>query len=131
MPKLRITAEGRSPMEGVWVVVGTGRYYGGPFPVFPNAENGDGLLSVMVIRDLRLKCVLSGLLTLPLGGHIHLSEISYFQTRRLQVELADGAQGNPAFELDGELRGHAPVEFRIEKNALSVAAPRPGAKTAG
>lgn len=125
MPQLQITPEGRPPLRGAWVALGTGRYYGGPFSVFPNAKNGEGLLNVMVVRDLNLKCLLSGLCTLPLGWHTKLDEISYFQTRSLRVELASGAVGNPALELDGELRGHAPVEFRIEQNALRVAAPNP------
>lgn len=131
LPLLRITAEGREPVQGVWAIVGTGRYYGGPFPVFPHSENGDGLLSVIVLRDLRLKCLFTGLLTLPLGKHIHLSGVSYFQTRRLSVEVADPSEAHPALELDGEIRGHAPVDFRIETNALNVAAPRPAPGASG
>lgn len=123
MPQLKITAEGQPPMHGVWVLLGTGRYYGGPFPVFPRARNGEGLLNVVVVRDLNMKCLLSGLFTLPWGWHTRLKEISYFQTRSLRVERSPGAGGNPRLELDGELRGHAPVEFGIERNALRVAAP--------
>ncbi len=125
MPQLQITPEVGVTLRGAWVVVGTGRYYGGPFPVFPNAKNGEGLLNVMVVRDLKPKCLLSGLLALPLGWHTKLDEISYFQTRSLRVELATGAEGTAGLELDGELRGHAPVEFRIQQNALRVAAPKP------
>jgi YegS/Rv2252/BmrU family lipid kinase len=123
MPLLTITAEGQAPIQGVWVVLGTGRYYGCPIPIFPNARNGDGLWNVLVIRNLRPQCLFKGLLTLPLGRHLDLDEISHFQTRRLRVELASGSQGNPALEVDGELRGFTPVEFWIEQNVLRVAAP--------
>ena len=121
LPQLNISAEGMAPMQGVWVVLGTGRYYGGPFPVFPNAKNGDGLLNVLVIRDLNLKCLLSGLLTLPFGWHPKLPEVTYFRTKRLRVEMhLEGAEIS-GLELDGELRGHAPVDFQMTPGALRVA----------
>jgi YegS/Rv2252/BmrU family lipid kinase len=123
MPLLNVICEGHPPMHGVWVALGTGRYYGGPFPVFPDAANGDGLLNVMVVRDLSLKCLMQGFCTLPFGWHTKMDAITYFQTRSLRVELAQGAEGHPSLELDGELRGHVPVDFRIDQNALRVAAP--------
>lgn len=126
MPLLNVTCEGRPPMQGVWVALGTGRYYGGPFPVFPDAVNGEGLLNVMVVRDLSLKCLCQGMMTLPFGWHTKMDAITYFQTRSLRVEAAPGAEGYPSLELDGELRGRVPVEFRIDQNALRVASPLKG-----
>jgi diacylglycerol kinase family enzyme len=124
MPRIRVSAEGEPPREGVWVVVGTGRYYGGPFPVFPGAQNGRGLLNVMVVRDLGLGCLLGGLCTLPVGWHAHIPQVSCFQTRSLRVEsVAPLKTERPGLEVDGELSGHVPVDFRIEHAALRVATP--------
>jgi len=123
LPAAQITvlAEGRAPMQGVWVVLGTGRYYGGPFTVFPDAKNGDGLLNVLVVRDLSIHCLLSGLLTLPMGWHTKIEGVTYFQTRRLRVEPLQGQETSPEWELDGELIGRAPVDFHVTQNALRVA----------
>jgi len=121
LPLLNISAQGMPPMQGVWVVLGTGRYYGGPFPLFPNAKNGDGLLNVLVFRDLNLKCLLSGLLALPFGWHPKLPEVTYFRTTRLRVAMHLEGTEISGLELDGELRGHAPVDFHMTPRALRVA----------
>jgi len=121
MPQLIVSAEGRAPMTGVWVLLGTGRYYGGPFPVFPNAKNGEGLLNVLVVHHLNLKCLLGGLFTLPFSRHTQMPELTYFQTRSLRVEPSVGHAESLGLELDGELQGHAPVDFHVAHNSQRVA----------
>lgn len=123
---VRICAEGMSEMEGVWVLVGTGRFYAGPFAAFPDASSRDGLLDVLVVRDLSMLRMLKSLLLLPFGCHPTVDGLTYFQAERLRVEPAsacdvrDAGGGDVGYELDGEWRGFAPVEFWVERSALTV-----------
>lgn len=113
-PTLRVEAEGLPVMEGVWVMVGLGRFYGGPIGMFPRASNTDGLLDVLVVKDLGLLSSLCYMAGIPLGWHTRMAGIEYFQTRRLRVE------GDVAMELDGESRGRGPVDFRVSQQMLRV-----------
>lgn len=121
LPKLRILAEGHLPLEGVWVVIGTGRLYGGPVPVFPGARNGEGLLKVLVIRELGVWQAFLASLGIPFGWHTKIDGVTYLQTTKLRVESLEEADGLPNLELDGEIMGATPVDFHIEPNGLRVA----------
>jgi diacylglycerol kinase (ATP) len=50
---------------------------------------------------------------------IRAPEVEYFQTQRLRVT----SEQDVPVELDGELAGNCPVEFRIQKKGLRVLAP--------
>ena len=111
---LEVRAAGLPAMEGIWVLVGNGRFYGGPFPVFPRAKNDDGLMDVLVFRDLRAVEVVQYLLGVPLGWHTRLEGVSYLQTEALTVK------GTAALELDGEFVGRGDVEFKLKPRAIGL-----------
>ena len=51
-PRLLIESEDAMTEEGSFVLVGNGRLYGGPFPFFKHAVIDDGLLDVLVFKQL-------------------------------------------------------------------------------
>jgi len=51
-PRLLIESEDAQTEEGSFVLVGNGRLYGGPFPFFKHAVIDDGLLDVLVFKQL-------------------------------------------------------------------------------
>jgi diacylglycerol kinase family enzyme len=55
------------------------------------------------------------------SADIKVPEIEYFQTRQLRIT----SEQDVPLELDGELAGNCPVDFRIRKRALRVLAPTP------
>ncbi len=119
---LRVTAEGQDPITGRVVLAGNGRHYGGPFPLFPRAVAGDGLLDVVVMENhgwREFYTLGRGLLS----GHFRKGKgVRYFQTDRLRVE-ADADAGGVPFEVDGELAGTAPVLEFTRRGSLTVMGP--------
>jgi YegS/Rv2252/BmrU family lipid kinase len=111
---LKVEAAGLPPIEGVWVLVGNGRFYGGPFPVFPRAKNDDGLIDVLVLRDLTALDAAKYLFGVPLGWHTRFDGVSYLQTEAVTVK------GGACFELDGEFAGRADVEFSVKPRAIRL-----------
>src|SRR6266581_4391533 len=107
-PKLFIQSEDASIDEGSFVLVGNGRLYGGRFPFFKHAVIDDGLLDVIVFKRLGYLEIIKYLQDVIFSSDIRVPEIEYFQTRRLRVE---SDQSVPV-ELDGELVGNCPVDFR-------------------
>lgn len=118
-PAMRVQAAGHAPVTGTVVLIGNGRNYGGPFPLFPHAVAGDGLLDVVVMprhgwREFYAvgRAVVSGRYAPERGVH-------YFQTSSLRVE----AEEDVPFEVDGELAGAAAVlEFSRYGSLRTMAA---------
>lgn len=107
--------------EGACVLVGNGRFYGGPFPVFPRARLDDGLLDVIVFKKtghLDLIRYIQGVL---FGTHLGMPDVDYFQTAALRVESGEEVP----VEVDGEVVARVPVEFGFSPRPLTVFAPRP------
>jgi YegS/Rv2252/BmrU family lipid kinase len=119
-PKLVIKAEGMKEIEGTFVLVGNGRYYGGPFQFFPQANMRDGKLDVCVFKKggyMNLLRYAHGVFT---GSHTKLADVRYFKTSRMTVTCDETVP----MEVDGELHCETPVKFKISRHSLRVLAPR-------
>jgi YegS/Rv2252/BmrU family lipid kinase len=120
-PKLFIESENTSVEEGSFVLVGNGRLYGGPFPFFKHAIIDDGLFDVVVFKRLGYLEIVKYLQDVVFSSDIKVPEIEYFQTGQLRIT----SEQDVPLELDGELAGNCPVDFRIRARVLRVLVPRP------
>jgi len=117
-PVLTVHIEDRPPMPGSVVLVGSGVHYGGPFPLFRTARNDDSLLDVLIFQQLGYWEIAQLLRAVLIDGYEKSLDLDYFQVRALRVECA----GRPVpFQLDGELCGVSPVDFRPAGFPLRVA----------
>lgn len=120
-PRLRIESEQAITEEGSFVLVGNGRLYGGPFPFFKQAVIDDGLLDVLVFKRFNYIEIVRYMQDVIFSPQITSPEVEYFQTTSLRVS-SDSAV---PVEIDGELIGNCPVEFKMRKRGLRVFAPAP------
>jgi YegS/Rv2252/BmrU family lipid kinase len=119
-PVLRIESEDAVAVEGSFVLVGNGRLYGGRFPFFKQAVMNDGLLDVIVFKRLNYVDIIRYLQDVVFTTQISSPEVEYFQTKHLRVSSDETVP----VEIDGELVGNCPVEFKIRAGALRVLTPR-------
>jgi len=119
-PVLRIESEEAITSEGSFVLVGNGRLYGGRFPFFKQAVMDDGLLDVIVFKRLNYVDIIRYLQDVVFTPQISSREVEYFQTKRLRVTSEEVVP----VEIDGELVGNCPVEFKIRAGGLRVLTPR-------
>ena len=119
-PVLAIESDEATTVEGSFVLVGNGRLYGGRFPFFKQAVMNDGLLDVIVFKRLSYVDIIRYLQDVVFTPQISSPEVEYFQTKRLRVTSAESVP----VEIDGELIGNCPVEFRIRAGGLRVLTPR-------
>ncbi len=119
-PRLRIESENAVTEEGSFVLVGNGRLYGGPFPFFKKALLDDGLLDVLVFKRLNYLEMIRYLQDVIFSSEITSPEVEYFQTKALRVS----SEAEVPVEVDGELMGNCPIEFRVLDRALRVLSPR-------
>ncbi len=115
-PRLLVESEDAVTEEGSFILVGNGRLYGGPFPFFKHAVIDDGLLDVLVFKQLGYIEIIKYLQNVIFTSDITTREVEYFQTARLRVTSADDVP----VELDGELVGSCPVEFEVQTRRLKV-----------
>jgi YegS/Rv2252/BmrU family lipid kinase len=114
-PRIIVECEGRT-WEGSFVLIGNGRFYGAPINVFKDAKLDDGLLDILILKNLGyldLARFLTGVFT---GTHTESEDVEYFQTSSAQVRSDEEVP----VEVDGELMGKLPVDFRIAPRKLRV-----------
>jgi YegS/Rv2252/BmrU family lipid kinase len=101
---------------GELVLVGNGKFYGGPFEFFPQADLRDGMLDICILPRVNwltlLRCAPDFLVRRKLPENL----VRRF--RAAAFELSSDATA--AFELDGELAGKLPVKFSVEREKLRV-----------
>jgi len=107
-PKLVIEAGGVTS-EGSFVLIGNGRYYGAKIVLFPKARVDDGLLDVLIFKDLGYLDIARYLAGVFVGLHTGMGGVEYFQTSEARVHSLEDVP----VEVDGELSGALPVTFRV------------------
>jgi len=116
----RISTEGAGhAASGEQVLIGNGRFYGGPFAIFSEAKLSDGLLDVCVFPRLTCGTVVAcawGIVT----GRLHeAGGARHFQAQSINLT----APGRTPLELDGEQAGELPARFSVHRQLLRVVVP--------
>ena len=117
-PKITMRAGGRS-ITGEFVLVGNGRFYGGPVEIFPHAGLQNGLLEICVFPRLNWWTLIRCAPGLLVRRQLPMRLVEHFQAARFDLAGEPGT----AFELDGEWVGHLPATFSIERGRLRVVVP--------
>ena len=99
---------------GELVLVGNGKFYGGPFEIFPQADLRDGLLDVCVLPRVDFPTLLR--CAPDFVARRKLPEKIVRRFRAAEFELS----GESGFEMDGEWIGKLPAKFSVERGRLRV-----------
>jgi YegS/Rv2252/BmrU family lipid kinase len=116
---ISVEADGRA-LCGELVLMGNGRLYGGPFPMFPVAAFQDGLLDVRVFPKANARLAVAVLLGLCTGRVGHVGGSINLRASNLRMS----ATARVPLQLDGEFVGELPAEFEIVPRGLRVLAPQ-------
>ena len=120
-PQVKISAtNGHHSATGELVLIGNGRYYGGAYPIFHEADPRDGLIDVCVFPKINWGAALKTGWAWASGNWKGLAGAEYFQTRKVKIS------SNPAapIEADGEAFGSIPATISIEDKRLKVIVPQ-------
>ena len=120
-PLVRLESEDRCT-EGYFVVLGNARNYGGSFGITPLADMRDGLLDVVVLKDMGLFSVAHYWLAALLSAHLQHPKVEYFRTASARLTIAEG-DAPVLVQTDGEVAGQLPLECRVVPRALRVVTP--------
>jgi YegS/Rv2252/BmrU family lipid kinase len=101
------------------LAIANGTYAGGGMMFAPGASTDDGLMELLLSRDLTRAAILRELPRIRRGEHLSNERVRLIRTRRVRVET-DKPEDALLVEADGNVRGHTPAEFRIIPGALRV-----------
>jgi YegS/Rv2252/BmrU family lipid kinase len=105
--------------SGELVLLGNGRLYGGPFPLFPLAAYQDGLLDVRIFPKAGPRLAVAILFGLFTGRVGHVGGSTNLRVERLTLS----ATARVPLQLDGEFVGELPADLEIVPCGLRVIAP--------
>jgi diacylglycerol kinase family enzyme len=109
-----------APLQrGELVLIGNGRFYGGKFYIFPQADLRDGLLEVCVFPHANLWTLLRCGPRLLLRGTLPDGAAQIIRTK--SVTLVGAAR--IGLQVDGEWAGVLPGTFTVRQNGLRVIVP--------
>lgn len=117
-PRIRVS-DGTREHEGQLVLLGNGRLYGGPIPVFERADLRDGLLDVVVFPKVNWFVILRYACAYVSERLLRRGAEHCFQARQVTIESVPSAP----VELDGEHVGGAPATCTVRPQALRVVVP--------
>ena len=116
----KITAAGAGhSTTGELAMIGNGRFYGGQFTLFPQADLRDGLLEVCVLPRANWLTLVRCTPALLLCRTLPASVTKIFQAPSLTLTSPTPAP----LQIDGELIGQVPAAFSIQRSRLRVIVP--------
>jgi diacylglycerol kinase (ATP) len=118
LPKITVRVDGQSS-TGELILIGNGRFYGGPFEIFPGADLRDGLLEVCVIPRANWPAMLRCAPGLLARRRLPARVVQRFRASTFELD----ADASASFQLDGEWAGNLPATFSIARGRLRVAVP--------
>ena len=118
-PQITMESSDGMTRSGSFVLLGNGRFYGGPFKMFRHGSPNDGLLDVLVFQSQSPWDLLRYMHAILMGHHGELADVEYFQTTSLSLRSEEPVP----YELDGEMAGYLPMSLMLEAASLPVFVP--------
>ena len=107
------------PQEGIRTRLGllaNGRFFGGGMHAAPEAELDDGLLDLLMLKEISLAKFLRHLPKIYKGTHLKLPEIFYQKVRKFTAQSSEQV----ILDIDGESPGYLEATFEILPKILKM-----------
>ncbi len=116
---VRVTIDHETIIEGAMnlAAVANALYAGGGMMISPQALIDDGKLDVVTASGLSRAQVVRELARIHKGGHVANPKVRVTHGTRVSIETFAPQDAMP-IEVDGNVRGFTPVEFRVMPQAL-------------
>lgn len=111
-----------SPTEsaaGDYIMIGNGRFYGGPFPFMHRANLSDGLMDITIFESFDWRSLPACAAKFVFGKYFREGSQRYIQAQ--EVELT--CEAPTPLQLDGELVGQLPARLRVLPRAMRLVVP--------
>ncbi|MGH7953148.1 MAG: diacylglycerol/lipid kinase family protein [Limisphaerales bacterium] len=111
--------EAKENFSGELILIGNGKFYGGPFEIFPQADLRDGLLDICIFPRVDFPTLFRCAPHFLIRQKLPEKMVRRFRAANFELSGETAA----AFELDGEWIGNLPATFSVEREKLRVIVP--------
>ena len=118
LPVIKVRTEDQE-LHGQLVLVGNGRFYGGRYAFFPDAQLDDGILDVVVVEEIRRARILKYGWAVLTDRVTDMKGVHYLQAKELELT----ADSRVPVEMEGDAVGKLPAKVSIQPKALRVLVP--------
>ena len=120
-PTVRLLIDERLEVEVeiVNVAIANGKYFGGGMKIAPNADLGDGLFDVIVVKPGDMIATVESALKVYGGRHFESGTVSYFSAQKVQATPAS-LSDVVLLDVDGESPGRLPATFEVLPGAIQI-----------
>jgi diacylglycerol kinase (ATP) len=118
---VRVEIDHETIIEGPMnlVAVANARFAGGGMMLSPQAEIDDGKLDVVTATGLNRAAILRELTRIHKGGHVANPKVQILQGRYVRIQTF-AHEDALRIEVDGNVSGHTPADYRIMPGALRI-----------
>jgi len=118
---LRMVVDGEElHTEAFMVAIANGKYYGGGIKIAPEADHQDGLLDVLLVRDITRAKIMKFLPKAIPGKHMDLEEVTLMRAKKVDLYSDE-----PVFiNIDGELEARREAHFLLEDKKVKFIMPK-------
>ncbi len=102
--------------EFLFIVACNPKFAGPGMMLAPHAVLGDGRIDVIVVRKATRWEMIKLFVKVFDGMHLKLNFVEYHQVRSFAIE----SESDDRMDLDGEMKGHAPIAAQVLPSALSI-----------
>ncbi len=108
--RLQMILDGQTiARDSVFVMICNSRYIGGNMKVAPEARIDDGIMDIVVAREISRTALVRAFPSVFAGTHVHHPKIEMFRGRKLRLESEPPQLLTP----DGEIAGSTPMEIEV------------------
>ena len=117
-PIIKAIESSNNGFAGELVLIGNGKFYGGPFDIFPRADLKDGLLDVCIVPRMDFPTLFGCVPNFLFRRRLAENLVKRFRAPAFELS----GEATAAFQLDGEGIGHLPAKFSFAPEKLRVIA---------
>lgn len=119
--KVRLVIDGVETFDEVFMIaVANGKYYGGGIKIAPLADFTDGLLDILIVKDIDRAKILKFFPKALAGEHVGLDEVTFIRAKQIEIFSDEPIYMN----IDGELRARKDVVIRVADEKVKMVFPR-------
>ncbi|MFW6381841.1 MAG: diacylglycerol/lipid kinase family protein, partial [Bacillota bacterium] len=115
---MRLKLDGRPVIEGPLnsIIVANGRFFAGGMEIAPMAEVNDGLLDILVVRNMNKLKTAFCFYRAYSGRHLSYKGVEYFRGKEVVIDSPERV----LLDIDGETGGRLPARIRVYPRKLPV-----------
>lgn len=114
---LRLTSKERTAeLRAHLFIIANTKSVGGFARMAPLASVTDGMMDVVVVKEMPLTDLVTTYMRIRDGEHIHHPKVEYFKSAEIFVESEEDVE----VDIDGEYYGNLPVRFKVIPAALRL-----------